>query len=386
MFGLLEPAAQSFVCEHLQGVNLPGGAVLIQQGDAADCLYLVAVGRLRVSMRGDDGSDRVIAELGRGEVVGELAVITNEPRSATVTALRDSEVFKLSTSAFAQLVEEHPEALREIATPVVRRLVRSLREGSPSSPVVTIAVVPLGADPTPAEFGVRLHHALERLTGAASHVNALTTAASLGDLTRVSAERLALWFGEHDSRSKAVVYEADAGPTPWTDTCVRQADMVLLVGSSRERPELRPVELAIAERRRLLKTRTELVLVHPSTTRDPRATRRWLEQREVDRHHHVRIDRDGDVERVARLILGQRDRRGIQRWRRARHRRNRRAASPRRARRADRRHRWYEHRVAHSGSCCARALAGRPCDHDARRRGRLLSLRYHLPSRVVRSR
>ena len=304
VFGLLQPAAQSFVCEHLEVVNLPGGAVLIQEGEAADCLYLVAVGRLRVSMRGGDGTERVIAELGRGEVVGELAVITNEPRSATVTALRDSEVFKLSTSAFAQLVEEHPEALREIATPVVRRLVRSLREGSPSSPVVTIAVVPLGADPGLAEFGARLYHALKRLTGAATHVNALTVAASLGDLTRVSAERLALWFGEHDARSKAVVYQADTEPTPWTDTCLRQADLVLLVGSSREPPGLRPVELAIAERRQRLQTRTELVLVHPPTTRDPRGTRRWLELREVDRHHHVRTDRGGDVERVARLILG----------------------------------------------------------------------------------
>ena len=209
-----------------------------------------------------------------------------------------------AVAAFAQLVEEHPEALREIATPVIRRLVRSLREGSPSSPVVTIAVVPLGADHSLAEFGARLYHALERLTGAAGYVTALTTAASLGDLTRVSADRLAAWFGEHDSGLKAVVYQADAEPTRWTEACVRQADMVLLVGSSHEPPELRPVGLAIAERRRRLKIRTELVLVHRPTTRDPRGTRRWLELRAVDRHHHVRTDRDGDVERVARLILG----------------------------------------------------------------------------------
>ncbi len=304
VFGMLAPAAQAFVCEHLEAVNVPGGAVLIHEGDHADCLYLVAVGRLRVSMRSSDGDERVIAELGRGEIVGELAVITNEPRSATVTALRDSEVFRLSTDAFAQLVEQHPEALREIATPVVRRLVRSLREGSLSSPVVTIAVVPLGTDPSLAAFGDRLHRALGQLTGAASHVDARAARTSLGDLSQVSAERLALWFGDHDSHSKAVVYQADPEPTPWTDTCVRQADLVLLVGSSRDVPTLRPVELGIEERRRRLKTRTELVLVHPPNTRDPRGTRRWLGPREVDRHHHVRVDRDEDIDRVARLIVG----------------------------------------------------------------------------------
>ena len=46
------------------------------------------------------------------------------------------------------------------------------------------------------------------------------------------------------------------------------------------------------------------MLVHPAHTRDPRGTRRWLLDRTVDRHHHVHVDRDGDVDRVARLLLG----------------------------------------------------------------------------------
>ena len=71
-------------------------------------MFLVAVGRLRVTMTREDGSEAVIAELGSGEVVGELAVLTDEPRSATVTALRDSQVLELSASAFAELVARVP--------------------------------------------------------------------------------------------------------------------------------------------------------------------------------------------------------------------------------------------------------------------------------------
>ena len=50
--------------------------------------------------------------------------------------------------------------------------------------------------------------------------------------------------------------------------------------------------------------RTELVLVHPGGTRDPRGTCDWLRARTVDRHHHIAVGRDDYVDRVARLLLG----------------------------------------------------------------------------------
>jgi predicted acylesterase/phospholipase RssA len=79
---------------------------------------------------------------------------------------------------------------------------------------------------------------------------------------------------------------------------------VLLVGAAREDPSERAVERAIEARRSRVHIRTELVLVYPAWTQDPRGTRRWLEARAVDRHHHVRVDRDADVDRVARLLIG----------------------------------------------------------------------------------
>ena len=102
MFGSLSPEARAFVAHHLEPVNLPGGAHLMREGEAGDSLFFVAVGRLRVTMTRDDGTEALLAELGRGEVVGELAVMTNEPRSADVTALRDSQVLELSGDAFSE--------------------------------------------------------------------------------------------------------------------------------------------------------------------------------------------------------------------------------------------------------------------------------------------
>src|SRR5262249_56987774 len=99
ILGGLEPDARAFVCAHLEPRVVPGGAVLMEQGEHGDSLYLIAVGRFRVTMTRDDGGEAMIAELGRGELVGELAVLTDEPRSATVTALRDSQVLELTAAS-----------------------------------------------------------------------------------------------------------------------------------------------------------------------------------------------------------------------------------------------------------------------------------------------
>ena len=172
-------------------------------------------------------------------------------------------------------------------------------------------------------FAARLRDALERLTGAASNVTAR------GDDRRARRPRARAaptdWRRGSPSASagfEAVVYAADPEPNEWTAACVRQADLVLLVGAAGEEPSARGGRARdrSAARARCA-TRTELVLVHPPAHTGSARHAAWLLDRTVDRHHHVRVDRDGDVDRVARLLLGRGHRRGVQRRRRARRRR-----------------------------------------------------------------
>ena len=71
--------------------------MLIREGDPADCMYLVAAGRLRVVTTDATGEEIPLAEIGRGDLVGEMALITNRPRTATVYVLRDTHLLRLST-------------------------------------------------------------------------------------------------------------------------------------------------------------------------------------------------------------------------------------------------------------------------------------------------
>ena len=304
VFGALGADARDLLCERFEPLTVPAGDVLMHQDEVADSLYLVVVGRMRVTICRDDGTDSVVAERGRGELLGELALITNERRSATVTAVRDSQVLRLSTESFTELMRDFPDAQREITTEIVRRLVISVRQGLVTSPVVTIAVVRLDASPAVSDIDDRLQRSFERLTGAATLVNQQDAIAAFGSLDRIPGDRRASWFAEHEAGHEVVVYEAGAEPGPWSDACIHQADLVLLVGSGTAPGTPTEMERTIGERRERLKSRVELVLVHPAGTQDPRGTRRILAGRKVDRHHHVRVDRDEDIDRAARLMLG----------------------------------------------------------------------------------
>src|SRR5262245_13920533 len=69
---------------------LNSGEILFRQGDPGDSLYLVVSGRVRILVSTSSG-ERGVTELGAGEIVGEMGLLCDEPRSATVIAARDTQ-------------------------------------------------------------------------------------------------------------------------------------------------------------------------------------------------------------------------------------------------------------------------------------------------------
>jgi hypothetical protein len=104
LLGDIEPAAMDLLRTHLQWVSVVGGQTLMSQGEPGDSMYLVVSGRLRAYQRQDDGRDRAIREMGRGQVIGELSLFTDEPRSASIVAIRDSVLVRLDKPAFDELL------------------------------------------------------------------------------------------------------------------------------------------------------------------------------------------------------------------------------------------------------------------------------------------
>jgi CRP/FNR family cyclic AMP-dependent transcriptional regulator len=93
-------------------------------GDATDSLYIVLSGRLKVMMSDSDGKEVILAILGPGEIFGEMGLIDDEPRSASVVSLEPCELLSLSKRDFRKCLAEN----FEMSMAVMRGLVRRLRE------------------------------------------------------------------------------------------------------------------------------------------------------------------------------------------------------------------------------------------------------------------
>jgi NTE family protein len=304
VFGGLDPDARMLLRKELEPRIARRGEVLIHQDDAGDGLYLVGSGRFHAVITKGDDSRTVIDEIGRGHLIGEMALLTARPRSATIIALRDSHVFFLSTDAFDRVVQAHPQALRVISTALIDRLMDTIRRGpmTMTSPVTSIAIVPLDDSDHVRGLGPRLAAALEPLVGAVPVVTDADIRADLGEAPSDLAR--ATWREHVESSHEVVIYVGEPEFGPWTGECASQADLVILAASASSARGLRSVEHELHRQRGSIPQRMELVLLHEATTVTPRGTRNWLAPREIDRHHHIRVDRGGDYERVARLLVG----------------------------------------------------------------------------------
>lgn len=308
---LLGPVGQDLVEEvRAEGewVYLGRGERLFRQGDPGDHLYLVVSGRLAAVAEDGVSEPRVLGEIPAGEPIGEMALFTGEARSASVYALRNSELVKFSKATFEHVVERHPRVMAEITRLLIGRLRRTIRPRAQQRREQTVALLPASPEVFLDDFAVRLrdglHDAGPTLLLGSERVDSLLGVPRIAQLGRADAAylRLTAWLDEQEALHRFVLYQADAEPTPWTRQCLQRADHVLIVAEADAAPAPGPAEALLDAQDTAVAPRRTLVLLHPNGDRPPRDTCRWLDPRRVHQHHHVRLDRDGDIHRVARFL------------------------------------------------------------------------------------
>ena len=310
MFGHVDPALLAELAAEFELVALYGGETLFRQGDPGDSLFIVMTGRLRV-VRESDGLETVLAELGAGETVGEMGVISGEARSATVYAMRDTQLAKLPKAGIGRVIDRHPRAMMVL---LASRLTSRLRAMSSNvrhrSIVATIAVV--GASPRVGldDFALLLSRSLLKL-GTTLRVTSAIVDAHFGREGVAQAHDreggsigLVDWLAEHESHQRFVVYQADPHLSPWTERCVRQADRVVLVADAAADSSPGEVEMELLSGDRSRSAPVTLALVHPPNAAAPANTARWLAGRTLARHLHLRSGVAADYDRVARFMTG----------------------------------------------------------------------------------
>jgi len=270
--------------------GLPGGMMLGRDGENDHALFLVVTGCLGVFVEDDSGHRRLVAHIPAGETVGEMSLISGEPHSAQLVALRDTELLRVSPDAFDMLIKRHPRVMLNLMRILVRRLHETTRRPVDRARPKTFAIVPLQSGLSQEPIAHRLAAALTEMGSKAAVLDA------------AAAEQSAEWFNSFEAAHDVVFYRGDTPESPWTQLCLRQSDRVFLLARADQPLPLRPLDMpAFKERATGL---PELLLLHQQSRGGGLPEHFALRGGLFESHHHIRAGVTGDIQRLARFISG----------------------------------------------------------------------------------
>ncbi|QUC20666.1 uncharacterized protein UV8b_04907 [Ustilaginoidea virens] len=283
----------------LEWVQVNSGQVIFHKGDESEAIYILLNGRLRLVDDRKDGSVTALAEFGQGESVGELEVLTETVRPGTLHAIRDTELVKFPRTLFNSLALEHPNITIKISKIIASRMRAAVEDpptaggkesGSGSSNnqrkatmnLRTVAVLPVTAGVPIVEFAHRLMNALAQVSppNGATSLNQAAILNHLGKhaFNKMGKLRLTQYLADLEEKYGLVVYVADTNVnSPWTQTCITQADSILLVGLADGSPATGEYERFMLGMKST--ARKMLVLLHNERFSRSGLTRSWLRNR-----------------------------------------------------------------------------------------------------------
>ncbi|MBL6951921.1 MAG: Crp/Fnr family transcriptional regulator [Alphaproteobacteria bacterium] len=121
LFANIEPSKLKLLAFTSERLAFQEGQSLFHQGDMGDAAYLVVDGTADVVIEGPDGAKLTVAQISRNAFVGEIAILCDVPRTATITATTKLDTLRISKDLFFRLVNEFPTMAVEIMRELARR-------------------------------------------------------------------------------------------------------------------------------------------------------------------------------------------------------------------------------------------------------------------------
>ena len=125
LFASLDDEAAKDLRNLLSDKIVPRNTRLFKQGDKGNAMYLIESGRVRISIRDDDGQEVTLAELAQGDFFGEMSIIDGRQRSADAQVIEDARLAILSRDAFLSFVRTNPDVALEMLSALTDRLRRT---------------------------------------------------------------------------------------------------------------------------------------------------------------------------------------------------------------------------------------------------------------------
>lgn len=287
----------------LDWIFLEAGRAVYRQDEESDSTFVVLSGRLRSVITHGNAKKELVAEYGRGDLLGIVEMVTQTHRSTTLIAVRDTELAKLPEGLFNTIKLKYPIVVTRLINLLGLRILGTWQNPNLTSRKIqtkqpydarpsqlnfsTVAIVPASDDVPMTAFTFELYHCLTAL-GPTARLTSDVVRKALGTtiMDPNNEYRLTSWLAQQEDQHKICLYQCDNNYTVWTQRCVRQADCILIVGLGDKEPIVGKMEREIE--RVALRTQKELVLLHREVNGKPQNTVAWLNMRSwVSSHHHI---------------------------------------------------------------------------------------------------
>lgn len=286
-FAGLSAETISDVAEASQWLSLAGGWQLYEQGSSSDALHINLTGRLIVVREHADSPDEVVGYVRGGEPVGEMSLLSGEPHSASVFALRDTELLSIARDDVDRLIEAHGDFAAALARTVLARSRHPQASFQQSAPRIFALI----ATSPSIDVDARVKELARRISKYKVNV---TSFPCTGEPPETSA------FDLIENAHDVIILGARMDASPWYHFVLRHADRFLVLARRDSRPS-KPFPLTSEAGARARKFRlVDLVMLHEGAHSGK--TAEWMEA--IGASRVINIHNDACVDRLARIVSG----------------------------------------------------------------------------------
>ena len=300
VFGKMKGPERSAFMEKAIWFSLKGGETLFYQGEKGDQLYLLVHGRMKAIVREEDDL-LSLGEITQGEMIGEMAIISEEVRMADVVAVRDCHLLSLNKEDFKALYFKFPNLGWNLSKLILKRFARDQQSRKPRK-VKNVAFIP-SADMQDSDelISAFIQSSTDKSMLVISNEEAPFDHLKV-DMSTMSKTEVITLVDQAEKEHDLVIYRCEVGESQWNDFCRRQADEIFLIAAGGRKLTGHLLDRLKGRHRALAITSLVLKLEEDSVDVKVNEITGGLL---FDYYFRIRPDQAGDVTRLGRHIFDQ---------------------------------------------------------------------------------
>ena len=290
---------------------------LFKKGDESDSVYFLISGLLKVFV--PDGDDqKLVGEVHKGEVIGEMGIISNQPRSASAYASRDSILFEIDKNDFNSILIDNPTLILKITNQIINRLaIQQNTKKHSRTNIFTFANLSKydKQDINQKKINSTIIESLNKLSSVffldsrvASdmlNINDINSELELDEIYSPLDELIAKLSDD----SRYIILCCDNTLSPWSKWCIKLGEKLIYMVNSdiglNNREYIKEIKKIESDLPKHLIQEKQLFIYHNSRESIPYNTIKIIESAgDIDMHYHIALDNKNDFDRFARFLIG----------------------------------------------------------------------------------